>query len=94
MITKVRQLTGMNIYALEYTMLGKKLGATYAEFEGSPVQALAAVEQVMTARGVNANYRSLMAVRRKLAKAAARWDAIKHEDGAQLALTPYVNVIR
>lgn len=94
MITRVRKLTQMNINALDNTGCYSELGATYAEFDGSPVQALAAVERAMCSRAIDSTYRSLMAVRRKLATAAHRWDVASQEDGPELALTPFVNVIR
>jgi hypothetical protein len=94
MITRVRKLTDMNISALDTTMICKNLGSTYAVFEGSPVQALAAVERAMCSRGIDSTYRSLMAVRRKLANAAPRWDAMKYDDGTELAMTPFVTVAR
>jgi hypothetical protein len=70
--TKVRQLTGHNISALRrvegiYITEGK----TYVIFEGTPREALAAVERTMAAQGQrNGAYRSLEAVRRKLRNAA------------------------
>lgn len=93
MITRVRKLTRMNISALDNTMLARELGVTYAEFDGSPVQARAAVEKMMASLPMGAN-RSLQAVRRKLSLAASRWSAASQEDGPELALTPYVTVIR
>jgi hypothetical protein len=92
MITRVRKLTQMNISALDTTALCKTLGTTYAEFEGSPVQALAAVERAMCSRGIDSTYRSLMAVRRKLATAAPRYD--HNVDGEKIALTPFVEIHR
>lgn len=94
MITRVRKLTHMNISALDNTMLASELGVTYADFDGTPVQARAAVEKMMASLPMGSTYRSLGAVRRKLSLAASRWDTVKYDDGKELALTPYVNVIR
>jgi hypothetical protein len=95
MITRVRKLTPMNVKALTATMLAASdSGTTFANLPGNPVQALAAVEKIMVSRPIDSTYRSLMAVRRKLALAASRWDAVKYDDGKELALTPYVTAVR
>jgi hypothetical protein len=90
MITKVRQLTRMNIHALLVTSAAKALGATYAEFEGTPSQALAKVDQIM-AECPTGIRRSLQAVRRKLVAAVPRYDAA--DEAARVSLTPYVDVL-
>lgn len=90
MITRVKQLTRMNVWALETCGLGSTRGATYVEFECSPRDALAQVQKVMAARGVDATYRSLMAVRRKLQKATEVSD--RALAAGESALTRYVTV--
>lgn len=92
MITKVRNLTRMNINALDNVGICKQLGATYANFEGSPVQALATVTTAMSKRGPDSTYHSLLAVRRKLVAGAANWDG--NLDGQTLAMTRHVTVTR
>jgi hypothetical protein len=94
MITRVRKLTAMNISALDNTMLASELGVTYADFEGSPVQARDAVEKMMASLPMGSTYRSLRAVRRKLSLAASRWDAVKRGEEKELALTPFVTSLR
>jgi hypothetical protein len=94
MITRVRKLTPSNISALDVTSLTSALGSTVADIDGSPVQALAKVTSVMAGLPMGYNYRSLQAVRRKLALAAPRWDTVKYDEGTELALTPFVTVVR
>jgi hypothetical protein len=93
--TKVRQLTAMNVRALRsvetiYITEGK----TYVIFDGTPSQALTAVEQTMAAQpGRTTTYRSLEAVRRKLRPAAPYRidpDAVK----GVTKLTDYVQIAR
>jgi hypothetical protein len=91
MITRVRQLTAMNIKALRDMELGSNFGATYAEFEGTPAQALTRVERAMCQlAGRDSTRRSLCAVQRKLAAAAPRF----YLDGTETAITNYVTVTR
>lgn len=95
MITRVRNLTRMNVNALFETCLASKLGATYAEFDGyTPDRALDAVRNTMVhyaqTVGINSTYNSLRAVERKLAKAAPRFNP----NGTELALTNHVSVVR
>jgi len=66
MITRVKQLTGMNIRALERYGVGKP-GKTIADFEGTPSEALAALYAAVSAKGPD---RSIAAVTRKLRDAA------------------------
>lgn len=91
MITRVRKLTPSNITALRAMQF--ETAATYIDFQLSPLGALRAVEEAM-ANSTGYTHRSLAAVRRKLATAAQRWDVASREDGPELALTPYVTVIR
>jgi hypothetical protein len=94
-ITKVRQLTRMNINALRDASVGKNLGATYAEFDLSPTAALVQVEEAMrNCPGINTTYRSLQAVQRKLKIAAGRYAALGMDDTRTVNLTPYVSINR
>lgn len=70
MITKVQQLTWMNADALRQLKLGKSVGASVAEFDGTPTEALRVVDDAITASGTYA--RSLYAVRRKLQAAVVK----------------------
>jgi hypothetical protein len=92
MITRVRNLTRMNTIALDNVMICTQVGTTFAEFEGSPVQALAKVTTAMSKRGADSTYHSLLAVRRKLVDAANNWDG--NLDGQTLAMTRHVTVTR
>ena len=96
MITKVQKLTGNNIWALDNVSLGEHRGSTFVEFEGSPSEALVAVEKAMRSRGVDAVYRSLAAVRRKLSAAKTAYSRLKVAELllATTQVTPYVQVKR
>jgi hypothetical protein len=75
MITRVKQLTGMNIQALKEAKLGM-CGATYVEFDLSPGEALRQLDSTMSGlAGTSRQYRSLSAVRRKLTAATREWRA-------------------
>jgi len=94
MITRVRQLTRMNVIALCKAMPEVTTGATYAEFTGTPEQALDAVRGTMVTvaqtAGINSTYNSLRAVERKLAKAMPFFNP----DGTETALTTHVSITR
>lgn len=93
MITKVRHLTRMNVNALKEIGFAKTVGATYAEFDGTPEEAADKLTEVMQERGLDTTtYRSLQAVRRKLRAAAVRYDA--SNKAARVSLTPNVDVLR
>lgn len=93
MITRVRKLTKDNVRSLQAVKLGSVFGVTFADFRGSPAQALREVEQAMSQMaGRSVHYRSLCAVRRKLRTAAAV--EIGPEGPHEEALTDYVTVTR
>lgn len=96
--TKVRQLTAMNIRALR-SVEGIHIteGKTYVIFEGTPAEALQAVDTTMVVlaqtEGIGTTYNSLRAVQRKLAAAGGYRpdpDAMK----GVTKLTDYVQIAR
>lgn len=91
MITRVRQLTAMNINALRAMQF--ETAATYIDFQLSPLGALRVIEEAM-ANSTGSTNRSLAAVRRKLANAAPRFNSQDLWTAPQVALTPYVTVTR
>lgn len=96
--TKVRQLTAMNVRALRcvegiYITEGK----TYAIFEGTPAEALDAVNTTMVVlaqtEGIGSKYNSLRAVQRKLAAAGGYRPDPEAVKGVT-KLTNYVQIAR
>lgn len=96
--TKVRQLTAMNIRALRsvegiYITEGK----TYVTFEGTPAEALDAVNTAMVVlaqtEGIGTTYNSLRAVQRKLAAAGGYRPDPDTVQGVT-KLTDYVQIAR
>lgn len=72
MITRVQQLTAMNVSAVREIGIGSGFGTTFAEFNVPPAKALRLLEEQMAQlNGRSTTYRSLSAVRRKLRLAAA-----------------------
>lgn len=96
--TKVRQLTAMNIRALRsvegiYITEGK----TYVIFEGTPAEALQAVDTTMVVlaqtEGIGTTYNSLRAVQCKLAAAGGYRPDPEAVKGVT-KLTNYVQIAR
>ena len=92
MKTRVHQLTRANVHALRELAICTDLGATVADFDGSPIGACRALEAAQLELPAGYTRRSVQAVRRKLRDADRAFRAADWNGAGTLAVTRYVTV--